>query len=275
MAGSEPRSDAQPDQPADAREPAIDNPASCRPTGPRPEHPDGSEGDRPLWREPHEGEEQFSLGRVFGGWNGALDAGLPSIAFLVTYTVSGRNLQLALIMAVALGAAVALVRIVTKKPLQNVLAGFLAVAVAAFIAHRTGRAEDYYLPGLLINAGYCAAYVIANVVRYPIIGLVVGLAAGWGLSWRKDPVLLRAFTRAGWLWAAGFALRLVVQGPLYLAGEVVALGIARLVMGWPMFGVIIALTYIVIKGSVPPERWRTLRMSVNTLADRRGAGGSA
>lgn len=258
MAGSDPRSAEQPDQPEG--DPGTD-----------------TEAQQPLWREPDEGEEQFNLGRVFGGWSGLLDAGLPSIAFLVTYTVSGRNLELALIMAVAIGVVVALVRVMTRKRLQNVVAGFLAVAVAAFIAHRTGRAEDFYLPGLLINAAYCTAYVIANLLRYPVIGLVVGLAAGWGLSWRKDPVLLRAFTRAGWLWAAGFGLRLLVQGPLYLAGEdqIVALGVARLAMGWPMFGVIVALTYIVIKGSVPPERWRTLRMSVNSVTERRGSGGSA
>lgn len=263
MAGSDPRSAEQQHDEPDG-EPRSDS---------EPQPDSGTEA--PLWREPHEGEEQFSLGRVFGGWSGLLDAGLPSIAFLVTYTVTGRNLELALIMAVAIGVVVALIRVITKKPLQNVVAGFLAVAVAAFIAHRTGRAEDFYLPGLLINAAYCTAYVIANLLRYPIIGLVVGLAAGWGLSWRKDPVLLRAFTRAGWLWAAGFGLRLAVQGPLYLAGgdQIFALGVARLVMGWPMFGLIVALTYIVIKGSVPAERWRTLRMSVNTLTQR--GGGSA
>ena len=215
-------------------------------------------------------EEGFSLVRAFGGVGGMVDAGLPGLAFVAAYAASGSNLRLALIIALSLGLVVAVVRLVRRDPLQNVVGGFVGVAIAAVIANATGKAEDFYLPGLFINAGYALAYLIANLCRWPLIGVLVGLASGWGMSWRQDPVLLRAFVRAGWLWVGFFALKLAVQLPLYLAGEVVALGIARVVMGWPLWLLLIWLTYLVVKGSVPRQHWAQVKQAAEKLAQSRG-----
>jgi len=62
-------------------------------------------------------------------------------------------------------------------------------------------------------------------------------------------VRVRAFTRATWLWAGLFALRLLVQLPLYLAGAVVALGVARTAMGLPLFALGLWLTWLLVRGS--------------------------
>jgi hypothetical protein len=213
--------------------------------------------------------EAFSLIKAFGGWSGLLDAGLPTVAFLVTYPVSGRDLRLSLIVAIAIGVVLTIVRLIRRDPLQNVIGGFLGLALAAWIANKTGKAENFYLPGLLINAGYAIVYSVANLVRWPPIGLVVGLGAGWGLTWRQDPVLVRAFVRAGWLWVGVFAVRIAVQLPLYLSGQVDALGIARVAMGWPLFLVLMWLTYIVIKASVPPTKWAEVKRSAEAAAAKR------
>jgi len=215
-------------------------------------------------------EEGFSLIRAFGGWGGLLDAGLPGLAFVVTYTAFGHNLRLSLVVALTLGGLIAVIRLVRRDPLQNVVGGFVGVAIAALLSNATGKAEDFYLPGLFINAAYGMAYLVANLLRWPLIGVLVGLAAGWGMLWRRDPVLLRAFQRAGWLWVGFFAAKLVVQLPLYLAGEVVALGVARVAMGWPLWLLVMGLTYVVVKGSVPPERWGELRAAVEQVARARG-----
>ena len=45
-----------------------------------------------------------------------------------------------------------------------------------------------------------------------------------------------------------FAARLLVQVPLYLAGEVALLGIARLVMGVPLWGLTLWLTWLLVRG---------------------------
>ena len=61
-----------------------------------------------------------------------------------------------MIVALASAAALSVLRLVQRRSLQYALSGFIGVGIAAFIASRTGRAEDFYLPGLLYNAGYGA-----------------------------------------------------------------------------------------------------------------------
>ena len=57
----------------------------------------------------------------------------------------------------------------------------------------------------------------------------------------------RGLPKASWIWVGVFPLRLAVQLPLYLAGAVVALGIAKAAMGVPIFIVAIWLTYLVLR----------------------------
>ena len=62
----------------------------------------------------------------------------------------------------------------------------------------------------------------------------------------------RAFERATWLWAGLFAVRLAVQLPLYLAGAVVALGVARTAMGLPLFALGLWLTWLMVRRPPAP-----------------------
>src|SRR4051812_29749661 len=56
--------------------------------------------------------------QALGGWGALLDVGLPWIAFMIVYAVSDHDLKLALIVAVACGGAVALLRLLRKQPLR-------------------------------------------------------------------------------------------------------------------------------------------------------------
>ncbi len=229
-----------------------------------------TEGDKPKQ------DEDFSLLKAFGGWGGLLDAGLPGIAFVGSYTLFNHNLKTAIIVAVALGVVLAVVRLIRKDPLQNVIGGFVGIGIAAWIAHKTGEARNFYLPGLFINAGYAAGYLIANLVRWPLIGIAVGFAAGWGTEWRKDPLLLRAFLRTGWIWVAYFLLKLAVQLPLYLTDQLVALGVVRVAGGWPLLLVVLYLNYVVVKASVPKETFAKFKAGAEALAEKRnGSSGSS
>ena len=130
-------------------------------------------------------DERFRL-RTALGPGAFLDAGLPLALFTVVYTAFGRDLMLSLWVAVAAGVVLAVIRLLRRDPLQNVLAGFLGVGIAAFLAARTGRAEDVFLPGLLVNLGYGLAFLVSILVRWPLLGVFVGLVSGQGMSWRND-----------------------------------------------------------------------------------------
>ena len=95
--------------------------------------------------------------------------------------------------------------------MQFVLAGFVGVALAAFIADRTGRAEDFFLPGLLLNAAYATAYLVSIAIRWPLLGVILGPMTGEGMSWRKDPERVRLYSRASWIWVGVFVA--AARGP--------------------------------------------------------------
>jgi hypothetical protein len=190
--------------------------------------------------------DRADLLEALGGPQGIADSSLPALAFVITYTVSGSELTLAVWVAVAVGALMTGIRIARREPLQFALAGFAGVALSAFIADRTGKAEDFFLPGLLLNAAYAGAYLVSILVRWPLLGIIVAPILGEGKTWRQDPERVRVYTRASWIWVGVFTLRLAVQLPLYLAGALLALGIAKTAMGLPIFLVAIWLSYLVL-----------------------------
>lgn len=201
--------------------------------------------------------EKALLAKAIGGWRGLFDSGLPAAIFVVVYLVNGSLLMPAVWAAVASGAAIAVWRLVRRESLQQVVAGFVGVGVSAFVASRTGRAEDFFLPGLLINLAYGSAFLLSILVRWPLIGVVVGALTGEGTAWRRDAALRRTYAAASWIWVAMFALRVAVQLPMYLAGWVGPLGVAKVLMGWPLFLAAAYLTYLVLRPALQAARERS------------------
>ena len=179
--------------------------------------------------------EAVLLERALGGWRGMIDSALPSVLFIVVYMLDGRVLQPALIAALGTGAVILVLRLLRRQPLTQVLAGFAGVAISAYVSSRTGEARDFFLWGLIVNVAYGAAFLVSLLVRWPLMGVVVGAITGDPTGWRKEPDLRRVFAAATWVWVFVFGARIVVQVPLYLAGWVGALGTAKIIMGWPLF----------------------------------------
>lgn len=175
------------------------------------------------------------------------ETALPAAAFVAVYTAAGNEVRTGAIAAVALAAVLALARIVRRQTPIYALSGVLGVAIAGYIATKTGKAENFFLPGLLMNAGYASAFLISIVVRWPLVGVIVtGMTKG-DSSWRDDPLLVRAYRRASWIWVVLFLSRIAVQVPLYLAGALVALGATRVGMGVPLFIVGAWLSWLVLR----------------------------
>ena len=187
--------------------------------------------------------ERPGIAETLGGPLGIAETSLPAVAFVVAYTVSGSNVEVSAGIALALAVAFAVWRLLRRESPRNVISSVAGVALAAFIATKSGRAENFFLPGLLANFAYASAFLISILVGWPLVGVIVGALDGEGNKWRGDPVRTRVFVLASWIWVALFSLRLVVQLPLYLASEVVALGVARTAMGLPLFALGLWLTY--------------------------------
>jgi len=180
-------------------------------------------------------EDKDKVLNALGGKRGLIDSGLPSLLFLIVFNLTNKDVNAALYAAVALSILLTLLRLLKRETIQHAFSGLIGVAICALISKRTGNAADFYLPGLWINAGYGLLYAITNLIKWPILGVMLGPILGENLLWRKDPARLNAYIKAGWLWVAMFAARLIVQYPLYKSGNINLLGTARLLMGYPLF----------------------------------------
>jgi hypothetical protein len=196
-----------------------------------------------------EREDPPGLMEAVGGPLGMAETSLPAVAYAAVYGFTDTNV--AAIVAVAVALVFAIARIVRRQTPRHAITGVIGVAFAAFVAAKSGKAENFFLPGLLLNLAYGAAFLVSAVIRRPLVGYIVGQLDGEGTGWREDPVRMRAFTRASYLWSGLFGLRLLVQLPLYLASAVVALGVAKTAMGIPLFALGLWLTYRLVQRHRP------------------------
>ncbi|WP_047519425.1 DUF3159 domain-containing protein [Microbacterium sp. ZOR0019] len=190
---------------------------------------------------------------AMGGWRGILESVLPSLAFVIIFTIRPEPLILSLGVSVGLAAVFTVVRLLQKSPPSAALGGLVAAVAAAALALWTGRGADNFVPGLITNAVYGTVILVSALIGWSLIGLAVGFLMGEGTTWRSHRRKRRAYFWLGIAWAALFFARLAVQLPLYLAGDVTALGTLKLVMGLPLFAPLIAVTWLVVRALHPRE----------------------
>lgn len=189
--------------------------------------------------------------KAFGGKLGMADAGLPAICFLIVYTATNQ-LNPAVLGSVAVAVVMFVIRLLRRETLQHALSGLFGVLVCAGFAKFSGHAQNYYLPGILINLGSFLLFAGTALARWPIVGLMIGPITGEMTTWRRVPGRLRAFTNATWLLAALFAVKLAVQVPLYLTHHTTALGVAKLALGYPPYLACLYFAWQMIKNAPPP-----------------------
>jgi len=199
-------------------------------------------------------QERDAILNAMGGKRGLIDNGLPSVLFLIIFNIQ-KDLQSAIYAAVALSAVLAVIRLAKRDTLQHAISGVIGVLICAWFASRGGQAKDYYIPSFIKNSAYALVYAIGNLVGWPILGLVIGPIIGENLAWRKVPARKRVYVMAGWVWVGMFVLRVLIMYPLYQADQLNALGVASLILGYPLFLLTIWWTWLIIKTvpSVKPE----------------------
>lgn len=191
-------------------------------------------------------EQKHQIMAAFGGRRGLVDNGLPSIVFLVAFLLT-KELQFSLVGAIATSAALTVMRLIRRETMQHVFSGLIGVLICAFFARSSGKAIDYYLPSLWKNLGYFVAYSLSALSGWPLIGILLGPILGENFNWRKVPARRRVYVLASWAWAAMFAIRIVIMYPLWKADQLELLGIASLVLGYPLFLLTVWVTWLIIK----------------------------
>jgi hypothetical protein len=196
---------------------------------------------------------RHQLGESLGGARGMLESALPFVAFTIAWVI-GRELYPAIGAAVGTALLLAAIRLIQRQSIKYVVQAVIPTAIAVLIATRTGRAQDIFLPGIVYNGALAVVSLASVAIRKPLVGFIIGAAVGDPTGWAKDPGLVRMTSKLTLVLAVPYVTRFVIQLPLFLAGQVILLGVAKVVLGWPLL--IAALTVIGLmlsKGKTPIE----------------------
>jgi len=192
-----------------------------------------SNGKHPLWN-------------AMGGALGIVETVLPGLLFVTVFTLT-LNPWLAIGISVAASVLFTAYRLIRRQAATQALVGFLGVVISAILAIMSNKPEDNFVVGMVTNGVYGVVFLISILAGWPIIGIVVGLVRSEGSKWRKNRHHKRIYMGVTAMWVAMFALRLAVEYPLYLAGDIAGLGAAKLVLGLPLYVPVLALTWLIVR----------------------------
>jgi hypothetical protein len=196
---------------------------------------------------------RYQLGKSLGGARGMIESALPFIAFTVVWVVV-RQLYPAIGAAVVTAFVLALIRLIQRQSIKYVVQAVIPTAIAVLIAMRTGRAQDIFLPGILYNGVLAALSLVTVAIGKPLVGFVIGAAVGDPTGWTKDRGLVKMTSKLTLVLAVPYLTRFLIQLPLFLGGQVILLGIAKVVLGWPMLIAALAVIGLMLsKGQTPIE----------------------
>jgi hypothetical protein len=227
------------------------------------------------------------LSAAIGGWRGALESALPTIAFVVVWTVT-QEVRPAVLAAAAALVVLGALRLLRHETLRFLVYAAVGVAIAAFFALRSGRAEDAFLPGMIQTAVVGLVFAVANLARWPLFGFLIAVAdpelseaterlKATGrknapqdpealaraqadeaavtealVGWRRHEGVVRVAGRVGWVIVVLDVIRLAVMVPLYLTGQVAALGVAKILLGWPAYLLaVLVIGLLLLRGNTP------------------------
>ncbi len=224
-------------------------------------------GAGPVTTETVEAVVRAQLSSALGGRRGMVEAAVPTVTFTLLF-VTTKDLRLAIAVSVAAAVVLLAVRLAQRGPVQFVVNALVGIGIGTLFVWLSGRgggdesqrALAYFVPGLLYNIGYAAAMVLSILVRWPLVGFIVGSVSEDPTGWRRDPQVVKLCSRLTWLLLLPCLLRVVVQGPLYLAGRaaadadpwITALGITKVAMGWPLqVATLTAMVWVLARDRTP------------------------
>ncbi len=185
-----------------------------------------------------------------GGPIGILESLVPGTVYVTVFSLTF-NVFLAAVISGTIALGFAIYQIIKKRPLTQVVAGVVGLGLSIYLPLRDGlnntHAADYFVPGLLTNVAYALAFGISLVVRFPLAGIVLGLLNSDLKKWRADRDVYRRYFWVSAMWLIMFLLRLAVEVPLYLTGQVPALGLAKLLLGTPLYALTIWFSWLVAR----------------------------
>lgn len=180
-----------------------------------------------------------------GGFRGLVYTALPVATFAATNAFA--DLGVALVAALGAAAIVMAWQLYRRESARPALLGFAGVAVGAAFALFTGRAKDFYLPGIWMYLALAVLFTGSVLVGRPIVGVGWAWVTGRDDTWRRIRRVRLGFDLLTLGLAVISATRFAVQYHLYETDQEGLLAVARIAMGWPVLLVTTPLLFLVIR----------------------------
>jgi hypothetical protein len=212
---------------------------------------------------------------ALGGGRGLFDSALPATVFVVARIVS-HSLTTAVVIAVACGLAVIVLRRLRGQSLQQAASGFFGLALAVVVARATGKGEGFFLPGIVITGAMGVGFVVSLLLGRPAVGAALAAYDPKYAGWRDHPPLLRAVRISTLVWAITFFVRAGIATLVYRrSGDNDGLLLVTVnVVKWPLIvGAALLTVRLVRKAGLPPQEASATGAAAAELAAEGYGGG--
>jgi hypothetical protein len=135
-------------------------------------------------------------------------------------------------------------RLIRGQSLRYAVGGLGGVLLAVVVARLLGRAEGYFLPGIVSGVGQIIIAVASLVWRRPLVAWTSYLVRRWPLDWYWHPQVRPAYSEVTWIWVLMFSARSLLQLTVFQNGSPELLAIINLITGWPATILLLVVSYL-------------------------------
>jgi hypothetical protein len=179
---------------------------------------------------------------VFTGRGNLADSIVPPAIFVIVNAVLG--FEAATWGSLAVAVAITVLRLAKRQPLRYAMGGVGAVVVAILASRLLGRAEGYFLPGIITGGLTVVTAVTSVIAGRPLVAWTSYVYRRWPLDWYWHAKVRPAYSEVTWLWALFFAMRLLFQFSLFQDKAAGLLAAVNLVTGWPATILLLVISYV-------------------------------
>ncbi len=187
-------------------------------------------------------ELREELQGLFTGERTVGDSAIPPIVFVAFNGWLG--LTPAIGAALATGLLLTMLRLRRGGTLAYALGGIAAVGIAVLFVVRSGRAEGYFLPGILSNGSYAVLGALSILARRPVTAFASWFLHRWPIEWYWRNDVRPAYSVVAWFWVVYWALRSTIQAVLYAQGRTELLAAVRVISGLPIGVPLLIASYV-------------------------------
>ncbi len=179
---------------------------------------------------------------VFTGRGNLIDSIVPPVIFLIVNALLGFRYAMWGSLAVAL--LITAVRLGRGQSLRYALGGVGAVVLAIVVTQLLGRAEGYFLPGMMTGALTVLGCLVSVLAGRPLVAWTSYVARRWPLDWYWHPRVRPAYNEVTLAWAVFFAIRLGLQWSLFQEQAAGLLAAINVITGWPATIALLVISYL-------------------------------